>query len=159
MNENLPLERGRGQRLIILQVLRGNRSMAGILNSFKRLFNRRRHQRYFVEDGTLVIISAGIIDKQEQKVQLIDISNGGMAFIYNGSQSDIEKTGLLQLLTKKPPYRTESIRFDTVSDIPVPESMQTSEQFRRRSVKFRWMGFCDESALTNLIDEVKICEK
>jgi hypothetical protein len=133
--------------------------MTGIFNSLKKLFNRRRHQRYFVEDGTLVIISSGIISKPEQTVQLIDISNGGIAFVYKGSQDDIEKSGLLQMLIKNPPYITESIRFDTVSDIPVPGSTQTSEQFRRRGVKFRWMGFCDEAALTNLINEVKICEK
>jgi len=133
--------------------------MTGILNSIKMLFNRRRYKRYFVKDGTLVVISPGNVENQEQKVQLIDISNGGMAFIYNASQSKIETSGLLQLIIEKPPYRSESIRFDTVSDAPAPGDKQAPEQFRRRGVKFRWMGFYDESALAKLINEVKICEK
>ena len=133
--------------------------MAGILNSIKKLFNRRRNQRFLVHDGTLVVISPGSVENKEQIVQLIDISHGGLAFIYNGSPSDIEKSGILQLITKKSPYRTDAIQFLTVSDVTVPESTQTSEQFRRRGVKFRWMGFFDKSALTNLINEVKICEK
>jgi c-di-GMP-binding flagellar brake protein YcgR len=133
--------------------------VAGILSSLKKLFNRRRHKRYFVKDGTLVVISPGNVENPEKVVQLIDISNGGMAFVYQGSPADIEKSSLLQVVTQQPPYRTESIRFDTVSDEPVAEDAQTSEQFRRRGIKFRWMGFFDETAFKNLIDEIKICEK
>lgn len=133
--------------------------MAGFLSSLKKLFNRRRHKRYFVKDGTLVVVSPGNVENPEKVVQLVDISNGGMAFVYQGSPAEIEKSSLLQVVTQKPPYRTESIRFDTVSDEPVAEDAQTSEQFRRRGVKFRWMGFFDETAFKNLIDEIKICEK
>ncbi|MGB5218447.1 MAG: PilZ domain-containing protein [Smithella sp.] len=129
------------------------------MSSLKKLFNRRRHKRYFVKDGTLVVVSPGNVENPEKVVQLVDISNGGMAFVYQGSPAEIEKSSLLQVVTQKPPYRTESIRFDTVSDEPVAEDAQTSEQFRRRGVKFRWMGFFDETAFKNLIDEIKICEK
>lgn len=144
---------------ILFHVLQRDRRMTGFLDRFKKLFNRRRHQRYFVEEGTLVVISPCSIDHAEQTVRLIDISKGGMAFIYQGSPSGIEKSSFLQMITKKPPYRTDSLRFDTVSDMPVSESTESSEQFRRRGVKFKWMGFCDESALENLINEVTLCEK
>jgi c-di-GMP-binding flagellar brake protein YcgR len=133
--------------------------MAGVLSSFKKIFNRRQQKRYFVKDGTLVVISPGNVENEERTVQLIDISQGGMAFIYKGPPSAIEKSSLLQVITQKHPYRTESIRFDTVSDVPVSGNTPTSESFRRRGVKFRWMGFFDETALKNLIDEIKICEK
>lgn len=133
--------------------------MAGILDIFKRLFHHRKQQRYFVGDGTFVIISPGDSEHREKEVQVIDISRGGMAFIYKGSPSDLEKTGILKLLAKDPPFRRERIKFDTVSDIPAPESAQTSENFRRRGVKFKWLGSYEGSALSNLIDEIKICEK
>jgi hypothetical protein len=133
--------------------------MAGIFSIFRKYFNSRRQKRYFVEDGTFVIISPGKDETQDKKVQLIDISDGGMAFIYKGTQSDLETSGILKLLSKHPPYRTESIKFDTVSDIPAKDYTQAPGIFRRRGVKFRWMGFYNETALTKLIDEIKVCEK
>ncbi len=133
--------------------------MAGILDSLKKFFNRRSHKRYFVKDGTLVVISPGNVENKEKVVQLIDISNGGMAFIYQGSPSEIERSSLLQVVTSKPPYRSESIKYDTVSDVPLSEETENPDQFRRRGVKFRWMGFFDENAFQKLIDEVKIWEK
>ncbi len=133
--------------------------MTGILNSFKRFFKRRQFQRYYVKDGTLVVISPDNAKNLEQKVELIDISRGGMAFIYKGSPSDIAASGLLKLLTKDQPYSKEGIPFGTVCDIPISGKIQKQEQFRRRSVKFKWLGFYDEFALTYFIDEVKICEK
>jgi len=133
--------------------------MTGILNSFKRFFKRRRYQRYYVKDGTLVIISPHNAKNREQKVELIDISRGGMAFLYKGSPSDIAASGLLKLLTKNHPYREESFPFGTVSDIPAYRNTQKSDQFRRRGVRFKWMGFYDEFVLTDFINEVKICEK
>lgn len=116
------------------------------------------HQRYVVEDGTIVIISPSNSGVREQKVQLIDISSGGMAFIYKGVQSDLEKSGILKLLTKKS-LSGKDIAFDTVSDAPAAGSTQTSEQFRRRGVKFKWMGYYEQSGLSELINEIKICEK
>jgi len=132
--------------------------MAGILNSFRRLFKRRQDQRYCVKDGTFVIISPVKGDGREQKVQLIDISHGGMAFIYQGSPADLETSGVLKLLTEKPSGGGK-IDFETVSDVPVPGSAQTSEPFRRRGVKFKWLGFIERSKLRDLVNEVRICEK
>jgi len=131
--------------------------MISIMNICRRLFKHRRNPRYAVKNGTYVIISPGTGAGQEQRVQLIDISYGGMAFIYKGSPSELEKSGILKLL-KKTPY-AEKIDFDTVSDVPVPGSTQTSEPFRKRGVKFKWMGCFEQSELGDLIDEVGICKK
>jgi hypothetical protein len=130
--------------------------MASILNSIRRLFKRRQHQRYVVKGGTFVIISPNV-DGREQKVQLIDISHGGMAFIYQESPSELETSGMLKLLTKTP-YGGK-IDFDKVSDVPVSGRTQTSEPLRRRGVEFKWMGFFEQSELTDLINEVRIGEK
>jgi len=67
--------------------------MADILTNLRRLFKHRQNQRYFVEDGTSVIISSSGKWDRNQRVQLSDISYGGMAFIYKRSQSDLEKSG------------------------------------------------------------------
>jgi hypothetical protein len=128
--------------------------MAGILDSFKRLFKRRQHQRYAVEKGTFVIISPSDSKDQEQKVQLIDISEGGMAFIYHGPPSDLETSGILKLLTQK-----RTIGFDAVTDIPVPGSTRASEPLRRRGVKFKWLGPFERVELSNLIKKVGTFEK
>ena len=40
--------------------------MAGILDSLKKFFNRRSHKRYFVKDGTLVVISPGNVENKEK---------------------------------------------------------------------------------------------
>jgi hypothetical protein len=130
--------------------------MANILNIFRRLFKHRQHKRYFVKDGTCVIVSCGKGDG-EQQVQLIDISRGGMAFIYQGAPTDLDTSGILKLSTKKPP--STKIKFDTISDIPICGNAQSPEQIRRRGVEFKWMGSFARSDLHDLIKGIKLCEK
>ena len=136
--------------------MKGNRVMTNILDSFRRLFKHRKHQRYFAKSDTFVIISSGKGDGQ-QKVQLIDISHGGMAFIYQGSQSDLDKHGILKLLTKTP--SGAEINFDTVFDVPVSGNAQSPEQLRQRGVEFKWMGSFALADLKDFINEIKLCEK
>ena len=133
--------------------MKGNRVMTNILGLFRRLFKHRKHQRYSAKNDTFVIISSGKGNRQ-QKVQLIDISHGGMAFIYQGSQSDLDKSGILKLLTSE----TE-INFDKVYDFPVSGDAQSPEQLRQRGAEFKWMGSFAMSDLIDLIEKIKICEK
>ena len=136
--------------------MKGNRVMTSIFDIFRRLFKHRQHQRYFVKNGTCVIISAGKGNEQ-QKVELIDISNGGMAFIYPGPQSDLDTSGILKLFTKTP-SGTE-IKFNTVFDVPASVNAQSPEKLRQRGVEFKWMGSFALADLKNFIDEIKLCEK
>ena len=129
--------------------------MADILNSLRRLFKRRLNERYFVEDGTSVIISSCSRWDRNQRVQLSDISPGGMAFIYKGSQSDLEKSGILKLVVKTGMHGAK-IRFDTVYDITASGNTQTSEQFRRRGVKFKWMRGYEKSKLRDYLVSLPI---
>jgi hypothetical protein len=129
--------------------------MADILTNLRRLFKHRQHQRYFVEDGTSVIISSCSRWDRNQRVQLRDISYGGMAFIYNRSQSDLEKSGTLKLFVKTWTYGAK-IRFDTVYDITAFGSTQSSEQFRRRGVKFKGMGGYEESKFRHYLASLLI---
>jgi hypothetical protein len=48
------------------------------------------------------------------------------------------------------------VNFETVSDKPTPESLKASEPFRRRGVKFKWLGVLEESQLKTYIKDVGI---
>ncbi len=124
--------------------------MASILNICRMLFKRRKHSRYNVQDSTFVIVAPG-----EQKVQIIDISMGGAAFIYQGRPEDLEKSGALKLIAKE--MSLQKLKFDTVSDIPAPGYAQSlNKMFRRRGVQFKWIGVLEESELNKFIKEVGI---
>jgi len=112
----------------------------------------RQHQRFMVPKGTFVIVSPGT-DK-ERKVQVIDISQGGAAFIYQGSKEDLEKSGVLKLLAKD--VSLEKVRFETVSDKPASESTDISLASRRRGVKFQWMGVVGKADLKDFIKSISI---
>jgi c-di-GMP-binding flagellar brake protein YcgR len=129
--------------------------MADILTNLRKLLKHRQHRRYFVEDGTSVIISSFSRWDRNLRVQLSDISYGGMAFIYKQSQSDLEKSGTLKLLVKTGTYGAK-IRFDTVYDITAFGSTQSSEQFRRRGVKFKGMGGYEKTKLRNYLVSLSI---
>lgn len=124
--------------------------MAKILSSVRMKSETRQHQRFIVPKGTFVIVSPGT-DK-EWKVQAIDISHGGLAFIYQGSKEDLDASGALKILAKNADL--ESMNFETVSDEPAPGSM-TSLPYRRRGVKFKWMGVVEKQALKDFVNSIK----
>lgn len=119
------------------------------------LFKHREHERYNVQSGTFVIVAPGT--DGERKVQIIDISMGGAAFIYNGRPEELEKSGIISMLTEKESLK--KLEFETVSDVPVIESDKTSEEFRRRGVKFKWLGIVDKSELNEFIEEISTFQK
>jgi len=126
--------------------------MANIINYFRMLFKPRTQQRFTVKSGTFVLVSPGT--DQEQKVQVIDISLGGAAFIYEGSPEDLKASGVLKVLAEAP--ELAKVNFETVSDRPTSESPQASGPFRRRSVKFKWMGVLEKAQLKSFIKEAGI---
>jgi hypothetical protein len=123
--------------------------MNTLSNYLRRLFYRRKHQRFSVRDGTsVVIVTPGKGGQDERRqVTIVDISMGGTAFLYEGTPAELDSCGFINLAASTP--HIDNIHFDTVSDIPVP----TSETYRRRSVKFTWMGFLGESYLRSFIQE------
>jgi hypothetical protein len=126
--------------------------MASIINYCRMLFKSRKHRRFTVKSGTFVIVSPGT--DQEQRVQLIDISRGGAAFIYQGSPEELEESGVLKVLAATPGLA--KMNFDTVSDRSTAESLQASEPYRRRGIKFKWLGIMEESQLKAYIKDVGI---
>jgi c-di-GMP-binding flagellar brake protein YcgR len=129
--------------------------MTNIINYCRMLLKPRIHQRFTVKSGTFVIVSPGT--DREQRVQVIDISLGGTAFIYQGSPEELEESGVLKILAEAPGLA--KVNFDTVSDRPTSESLRTTETFRRRGVKFKWMGVLEQAQLKSFIKEVGIKQK
>jgi hypothetical protein len=107
----------------------------------------RRQQRFLIPKGTFVIVSPGT-DK-EWKVQAIDISEGGMAFIYQGSKEDLDASGVLKIIAKNANF--ENMNFETVYDKPTPEAKYTPLPTRRRGVKFKWMGVVEKEDLLDFV--------
>ena len=126
--------------------------MANILSYGRRLFAHRNYQRFMVQNGTFVIVSPGT-DK-EQKVQVIDISQGGAAFIYQGSKEDLVTSGVLKILVEN--ASLEKVNFETVSDEPAPGSTDTSLPSRRRGVKFEWMGVVGKQDLRDFVNSISV---
>ena len=129
--------------------------MANIFNYLRRIFKPRAHKRFVVKSGTFVLLLPGT--DREHRVQVMDIGMGGAAFIYQGSPEELEESGVLKVLADAPGL--EKVHFDTVSDKQTPESRRTSEEYRRRGIKFKWLGVLEEQQLEDFIKEVGIVEK
>lgn len=130
-----------------------------LLQILRRLFRFRRHPRFSVDNGVLVVIEphaaahrkVQVMDISEHsQVQLLDISEGGCAFIYDGTRKDLEESGLISLQFKD--TCLERIDFDTKSDTPLSDS-NCEERFRRRGVEFQWMGVLNREKLKEFIKQ------
>lgn len=110
----------------------------------------RKHERAPAPKGTFIIISPGT--DNERKVQLIDISQGGAAFVYQGSKEDLDASGILKLLVKDADL--EPVNFETVSDQPSVCSQDQSLPTRRRGVRFKWMGILGEKDLKDFVTNI-----
>jgi c-di-GMP-binding flagellar brake protein YcgR len=131
--------------------------MANIIKIFKRLFEHRRYQRFPALSNTFVIVSPAITQERERKVQIVDISQGGVAFIYRGSSMELERSGFLKMFASAP--YSGKIKFETVSNIQVSEASQTEEPCWRRGAKFTWMGAMGQSELKEFLKEFSLSEK
>lgn len=110
-------------------------------------FKDRKNHRYLVHNGSVVVVVPTTDGtKIEWSVQVIDISLGGAAFIYEGSPVDLAKSGLIKL------SEGEAVKFKTVSDIVSPEG----PMFRRRGVQFKWKGVLGNGQIIRFINEYGI---
>lgn len=116
----------------------------------RKTSENRQQQRFIIPKGTFVIVSPGT--DREWKVQAIDISQGGMAFIYQGSKEDLDTSGVLKILAKNTNF--ENMNFETVHDEPAPKSTYTPLPSRRRGVKFKWMGVVEKEDLMDFAKSI-----
>jgi c-di-GMP-binding flagellar brake protein YcgR len=121
-----------------------------LLKIIKRLFRPRLHPRFYADKGVLVVIEP--YTAEGRKVQMLDISEGGCAFIYNDSKEELKESGLLNLQFEDIPY-LERVNFVTKSDNLLSDSNDKEEQLRRRGVEFKWLGVFDRKKLKEFIKQ------
>jgi len=121
-----------------------------LLKILKRLFRPRLHPRFYADKGVLVVIEP--YTAEGRKVQMLDINEGGYAFIYNGSKEELKESGLLNLQFEDIPY-LERVNFVTKSDNLLSDSNDKEEQLRRRGVEFKWLGVFDRKKLKEFIKQ------
>ena len=121
-----------------------------LLKILKRLFRPRLHHRYSVDNGVLVLIEPHAATPRQ--VQMVNISEGGCAFLYNGSRKDLKASGFLSIQFKDI-LCLERVGFVTKSDSLLSDSNDKKEQLRIRSVEFQWMGILDRKKLKEFIKQ------
>jgi len=119
-----------------------------ILKILRRLFRHRLHPRFYADKGVFVVVEP--YTTEGRKVQMLDISEGGCAFIYSGSKKELEESGILSLQAKDIPY-LDRVDFVTKSDNLLSDPNDKKEQLRRRSVEFKWLGVFDRKKLKAFI--------
>ena len=122
-----------------------------LLKILKRLFrNPRLHPRFSVDNGVLVLIEPHAAAPRQ--VQMVNISEGGCAFIYNGSRKDLKASGSLSIQFKDI-LCLERVGFVTKSDSLLSDSNDKKEQLRIRNVEFQWIDILDQKKLKELIKQ------
>ena len=120
----------------------------GLLKILRRLLRFRTHPRFYVDKGVFVVVEP--YTDEGKKVQVLDISEGGCAFIYTGTKEELEESGLLSLQSDDIPY-LDRVDFVTKSDTLISDAKDREEQLRRRSVEFKWLGVIDRKKLKEFI--------
>jgi hypothetical protein len=128
------------------------------------LGNNRRYKRFSIDKEVLMIIEPYtttskqklMLDFDKAKhVQILNISEGGCAFLYNGSKKDLEESGILSLQYKNIPY-LERIVFTTKSDSLFYDSKDIEKQLRVRRVEFEWLSDSNRERLKKFIERSSI---
>ena len=126
---------------------------------FRKLFQRRQNPRFYPCKGTYLIIAPYAKNSKEpnhiNKIEIIDISAGGCAFIYDGSSKSLMESGLLSLFLDGTPH-VDSVDFVTASDNPLPTNHDNSVKLRRRGLEFRWLGTFNKERLKSFIEKISI---
>ena len=126
------------------------------MNFLRRFFRRRQHPRHYpVKGAYLVVAPYAHGAKKTRKVQILDISEGGCAFIYNGSKEDLEESGFLDFLEGDSVF-LDRVSFTTASDIPLPQTKDNYDWLRRRGVEFKWLGIVGQQKLREFIERISI---
>jgi c-di-GMP-binding flagellar brake protein YcgR len=111
--------------------------------------NPRLHPRFDVDEGVLVLIET---PATHRKLQMVNISEGGCAFIYNGPRKDLEASGFLSIQFKDI-LCLERVGFVTKWDSLLSNSNDKKEQLRIRNVEFQWIDILDQKKLKDFIKQ------
>lgn len=112
--------------------------------------NRRKHKRYNVIDGAYVIIEQyrGVAEK----IQLLDIGEGGLAFVYAFMGDAIAENGQISIIAGDKIY-LEKVLYETMSDEELSQVSNEMIVMRRRGVQFKKLKGVDKDRLMDFITE------
>jgi c-di-GMP-binding flagellar brake protein YcgR len=119
-------------------------------------FRKRKHKRYHTCERAYVVVYP--YKKNEEKFQIIDISEGGCGFIYTGNKEDLIEAGRLSFTEKENVdavdlYEVNDVKFETANDIKMDESA------RRRGIELQWLGELEKKGFIAFMENVALCEK
>ena len=104
-----------------------------MLMSRTEVAERRKHKRFLVEDGAY----AAVRPQYDKIGQIIDISQGGLAFYYMVSDSQGHESSELDIFLIGDDFHLDKVPFKTVSDQEMPERLSPgSLRIRRCAVQF-----------------------
>jgi len=112
--------------------------------------NPRLYPRFSVDKVVLVLIEPHAA--APRRLQMVNISEGGCAFTYNGSMKDLKASGFLSIQFKDI-LCLERIGFVTKSDSLLSDSSDKKEQLRIRNVEFQWIDILDQKKLKDFIKQ------
>lgn len=121
-----------------------------MLQLLKKLFfsDRRRYPRHLLNCSFDLMVPANDGTTITRKVDAVDISFGGAAFIYKGSPYDLANSGRISLSKGM----VATLGFKTVSDV----EHSAGSTYRRRGVKFEWESLLGKKQLVEFIEEYGI---
>jgi hypothetical protein len=103
------------------------------MTSNKSLIERRQHDRFKVEDGTLAAFAGPPVTLGP----IVDISMGGLAFCYTSKAPALKKPARLDILSGQSLSLLYGLPCETVYDIEIGSEMsQGPLSERRRGVRF-----------------------
>ena len=112
--------------------------------------NPRLYPRLSVDKVELVLIEPHAAAPRQ--LQMVNISEGGCAFTYNGSRKDLKASGFLSIQFKDI-LCLERVGFVTKSDSLLSDSNDKKEQLRIRNVEFQWIDILDQKKLKEFIKQ------
>ena len=100
---------------------------------------RRKHQRYQLEDFTFVNLKS----KSDKDIgQLIDISNGGLSFRYFVGAKKPKKFSKLDIILSGSDFAITGLPFRVIADTELTDGFQSSPiNFRRYCVQFEELTY------------------
>ena len=112
--------------------------------------NPRLYPRFSVDKVELVLIEPHAAAPRQ--LQMVNISEGGCAFTYNGSRKDLKASGFLSIQFKDI-LCLKRVGFVTKSDSLLSDSNDKKEQLRIRNVEFQWIDILDQKKLKEFIKQ------
>jgi hypothetical protein len=119
----------------------------------KEFVERRKHTRFQVPKSAFV----GLGPYDAKVGQIIDVSTGGLAFRYVGSEEP--SNGELSIFVAEGDFYVGQIPFKTISDFEIPgKTPSTSVTLRRSGVQFGQLSDHQTSQLEHLLHSLTLGE-